>query len=109
MAQCKVWLENYHTGQYFPGSQIQGKVVLNFTSETKCRSKLFYQSLIPWCNNGCFDLGVKLRLFGLEHTEWMGTEEYTEQGSNECKTRDIRIEGNNEIFATELILYGART
>ncbi|CAH1110939.1 unnamed protein product [Psylliodes chrysocephalus] len=90
MAQCKVWLENYHTGQYFPGSQIQGKVVLNFTSETKCRS-------------------VKLRLFGLEHTEWMGTEEYTEQGSNERKTRDIRIEGNNEIFATELILYGAQT
>lgn len=39
----------------------------------------------------------------------MGTEEYTEQGSNERKTRDIRIEGNNEIFATELILYGART
>ncbi|CAG9859955.1 unnamed protein product [Phyllotreta striolata] len=90
MAQCKVWLDNYNTGQYFPGSQIQGKVVLNFTSETKCRS-------------------VKLRLFGLEHTEWTTTEEYTEPGSNERRTRDITIEGNNEIFSTELILYGAQT
>lgn len=38
MSQCKVWLDNY-SGQYYPGAQIQGKVILNFNGDTKLRSK----------------------------------------------------------------------
>ncbi|KAJ8947010.1 hypothetical protein NQ318_019091 [Aromia moschata] len=44
MSQCKVWLDNY-SGQYYPGGQIQGKVVLNFDSDTKLRGECPYHIL----------------------------------------------------------------
>ncbi|XP_074028406.1 arrestin domain-containing protein 3 isoform X5 [Leptinotarsa decemlineata] len=89
MAQCKVWLDNY-TGQYYPGSQIQGKVVLNFETETKLRA-------------------VKVRVICHEHVEFMGMESYHDPVSNERKSRDTLFQGDNDTFATELILYGGHS
>ncbi|XP_072382083.1 arrestin domain-containing protein 3-like [Diabrotica undecimpunctata] len=90
MAHCKIWLDNYHTGQYYPGSQIQGKVVLNFSSETTFRN-------------------VKVRMIGHEHTEWTTTESYTEPGSNESKTRDVTVQSDNYVVSTEVILHGGHS
>ncbi|CAG9817415.1 unnamed protein product [Phaedon cochleariae] len=89
MAQCKVWLDNY-AGQYYPGSQIQGKVILNFNSQTTLRS-------------------VKIRLACREHTEWMGEESYLDPLTNERRDRQVLLQGDNDAFATELILYGGQT
>ncbi|KAJ8932744.1 hypothetical protein NQ314_014441 [Rhamnusium bicolor] len=87
MSQCKVWLDNY-SGQYYPGAQIQGKVVLNLDGDTKLR-------------------GVKVKIICHEHTEWLGTESYYED--NEQKSRDTLFKGDNDAFATELILYGGQS
>ncbi|XP_057668788.1 arrestin domain-containing protein 5-like [Diorhabda carinulata] len=87
MVHCKVWLDNYHTGKYYPGSQIEGKVILNFNSDTKFRN-------------------IKIRLICNEHTEWRTTESYTEPGSNESKTRDVNIYSDNNVVSTEIILFG---
>ncbi|KAG5896029.1 hypothetical protein JTB14_014258 [Gonioctena quinquepunctata] len=86
MSGCKVWLDNY-TGQYYAGGQIQGKVILNFNSETKLRA-------------------LKVRIVCHEHTEFMGTESYHDSESNERRSRDTLFRGDNDAFSTELILYG---
>ncbi|CAH1953854.1 unnamed protein product [Acanthoscelides obtectus] len=89
MSQCKVWLDNY-TGQYYPGNLIQGKVILNFNSETKLR-------------------GIKVRIVCHEHTEWMGEESYYDSTRNKHETRMTQFRGDNDAFATELILHGGHS
>ncbi|KAJ8918653.1 hypothetical protein NQ315_013160 [Exocentrus adspersus] len=86
MSQCKVWLDNYN-GQFYPGVQIQGKVVLNFDSDTKLRK-------------------VVVKILCHEHTEWMGTERYYDSQENQHKSRDTLFKGDNDVFSTEQILYG---
>ncbi|XP_018577831.1 arrestin domain-containing protein 3-like [Anoplophora glabripennis] len=86
MSQCKVWLDNYN-GQYYPGAQIQGKVILNFNDETKLRK-------------------LVVRIVCHEHTEWLGSESYYDSEENQQKSRDTLFKGDNDAFSTELILYG---
>ncbi|KAJ8974498.1 hypothetical protein NQ317_007587 [Molorchus minor] len=86
MSQCKVWLDNYN-GQYYPGAQVQGRVILNFDSETKLR-------------------GVKVSIVCHEHTEWMDTENYYDTEQHEHRSRNTLFKGDNDAFITEFILYG---
>lgn len=84
--QCKVWLDNY-AGQYTPGSVIQGKIACNFDSETTLRS-------------------IKLKIKGIEHTEWLGEESYHDSTENKQVTRQVLFNGDNEVLAHKIILFG---
>lgn len=91
MTECKVWLDNYHGGYYYPGNQIQGRVVITVSTETKIRK-------------------IKLTLKGDEHTEWMGTERTTRHNRHardrRSRSRTVLKTGNHNFMHTDIILIG---
>ncbi|XP_066247850.1 arrestin domain-containing protein 5-like isoform X1 [Euwallacea similis] len=84
--QCKLMLDNY-TGQYLPGTAIQGRVLICLDSETSLR-------------------GVRLILTCKEHTEWMGTESYYDSEERTQKSRDTQFTGDRDVFEIKQWLYG---
>ncbi|XP_060528185.1 arrestin domain-containing protein 3-like [Cylas formicarius] len=86
MSQCKIFLDNY-TGQYLCGSPIQGRVLLNFSSQTPLRV-------------------VKVRVICHEHTEWLGTESYYDSEEKTHKSRDVVFKGDSDVFTDGIMLYG---
>lgn len=87
--QCKIWLDNY-SGQYYPGSVIQGRVICNFDSETSLRA-------------------IKVRVKAEEHTEWLGEETYHDPQENRDATRQVLFKGDNDVFSQQIILYGSES
>ncbi|KAJ8967573.1 hypothetical protein NQ314_002772 [Rhamnusium bicolor] len=87
MSSCIVQLDNYQ-GQYYPGNNVVGRVVCSFTQSKSIRE-------------------IRLKLRGIEHTSWIGTESYYDNQSKETRTRSVEYTGHNHFLAVNISLRGS--
>lgn len=83
---CKLFLDR---GPHLSGRGIHGRLECSFHESVKIR-------------------GIKLRVFGEEHTEWIDTEQRYDENTKRYETVSVPCIGDNSLIDFEIMLFGGR-
>lgn len=81
---CKIFMDR---GPHLSGAAVQGRLECVFHKSEKIR-------------------GIKLRVFGDERTEWIGSEQHYDEVTKRYETISFPLTGDNNLIDFELMLFG---